>query len=119
MQLRTLLNVCPTDSLLIVGDTNTRIAEEAAIFETGLLGNRPPAPTWDSRRNQHSIKADAKAFTCYFSRYFHNNAVAVENVKVHNQPLNFDGIEFFLSDHFAISGGARVRMETGDRSPKA
>ena len=119
MQLRTLFNVCPTDSLLIVGDTNTRIAEEAAIFEMGLLGERPPAPTWDSRRNQHSSKASAKAFSCYFTRYFHNDAVTVDNVKVHNQPLNFDGIEFFLSDHFAISGGAKVRLEAGDLRPEA
>ena len=119
MQLRTLFNICPTDSLLIVGDTNTRIAEEAAIFETGLLGKRPPAPTWDSRRNRHSSKASAKAYTCYFSRYFHNDAVAVENVNVHNRPLNFEGTEFFLSDHFAISGMARVRLEAGDRSPEA
>jgi len=111
MQLRTLANVCPTDSLLIVGDTNTRIAEEAAIFETGLLGKRPPTPTWDSRRNQHSSAASGKAFSCYFTRYFHNDAVAVDNVKVHNRPLRFDGTEFFLSDHFAISGTAKVRPE--------
>lgn len=111
-QLQTLFDVCPTDGLLIVGDTNTRIAEEAPIAETGLLGKRPPAPTWDSRRNQHSSKADAKAFSCYFSRYFHNQAVAVEDVKVHNQPLNFEGTEFFLSDHFAISGVAKVSNET-------
>ena len=111
VQLRTLVNVCPTDSLLIVGDTNTRVAEEAAILDTGLLGKRPPAPTWDSRRNQHSDRASSKAFTCYFTRYFHNDQVAVEDVKVHNQPLNFDGTEFFLSDHFAISGVARVAQD--------
>jgi len=110
-QLRTLLNVCPTDSLLIVGDTNTRIAEETAIFEAGFQGKRPPTPTWDSRRNPHSGKNGSKAFACYFTRYFHNNAVAVENVKVYNRPLNFDGAEFFLSDHFAISGTARIRPE--------
>ena len=119
VQLRTLLKVCPTDSLLIVGDTNTRIAEETAIFKTGLLGKRPPAPTWDSRRNQHSGRASAKAFSCYFTRYFHNDAVTVENVKVHNQPLNFDDTEFFLSDHFAISGGAKIRLEAGDLRPEA
>jgi len=111
VQLQTLFDVCPTDSLLIVGDTNTRVAEETAIFETGLLGKRPPVPTWDSRRNQHSSKASAKAFACYFTRYFHNDAVAVENVKVHDRPLNFDDTEFFLSDHFAISGVAKVRPE--------
>ena len=32
VQLRTLLNVCPTDSLLIVGDTNTRVAEELSLI---------------------------------------------------------------------------------------
>lgn len=108
LQLRTLFNVCPTDSLLIVGDTNTRVAEEAAIKETGLIGKRPPAPTWDSRRNRYSNRADSKAFSSYFTRYFHNDAVAVDDIKVHNQPLNFEGTEFFLSDHFALSGVARV-----------
>ena len=106
VQLRTLLNVCPTDSLLIVGDTNTRVAEETAIADLGLLGNRPPAPTWDSRRNRHSNRSDARAFSSYFTRYFHNDAVMVDDVKVHNQPLSFEGTEFFLSDHFALSGVA-------------
>ena len=112
IQLQTLANVCPTESLLIVGDTNTRVAEEAAIAETGLLGKRPPTPTWDSRRNQHSDRTSARGFACYFTRYFHNEFVAVENVKVYNQALNFDGAEFFLSDHFAISGVARVTHES-------
>ena len=111
VQLRTLANVCPTESLLIVGDTNTRVAEEAAIAETGLLGKRPPAPTWDSRRNQHSDRASSKGFTCYFTRYFHNDQVAVEEVEVYNRPLNLDGTEFFLSDHFALSGVARLTRE--------
>lgn len=108
VQLQTLYKVCPTKSLLIVGDTNTRVAEEAAIAEAGLMGKRPPTPTWDSRRNQHSDRSDSRAFSSYFTRYFHNDAVEVEQVTVHNKPLNFDGAEFFLSDHFAISGVARV-----------
>ena len=107
-QLQTLFDLCPTESLLIVGDTNTRVAEETAIAETGLLGNRPPEPTWDSRRNQHADRASSRAFSCYFTRYFHNDQVAVEEVKVHNEPLSFDDSEFFLSDHFAISGVARM-----------
>ena len=111
VQLRTLANVCPTDSLLIVGDTNTRVAEEAAIAETGLQGKRPPAPTWDSRQNQHSDRADSKGFTCYFTRYFHNDQLTVENVKVYDQPISFDDTEFFLSDHFAISGVATVKQQ--------
>lgn len=102
-QLKTLADVCPTPGLLIVGDTNTRIAEETKLAEIGLLGKRPPSPTWDSRRNQYSAERP-NAFSAYFTRYFHNAAVRVSDVNVFNRPLKLRGQSFFLSDHFAMSG---------------
>lgn len=106
-QLKTLSDVCPTKGLLIVGDTNTRVAEESKLAEIGLLGKRPPSPTWDSRRNPYSTERSNK-FSAYFTRYFHNAAVEVSNVHVFNQPVKLKGESFFLSDHFALSGTAKI-----------
>ena len=102
-QLKTLVDVCPTEGLLIVGDTNTRVAEEPKLTSIGLTGQRPPSPTWDSRRNRYSPERP-NAFSAYFTRYFHNAAVTVSGVQVFDRPLKRKGSSFFLSDHFALSG---------------
>ena len=114
-QLKTLSEICPTKGLLIVGDTNTRVVEEAQLEQIGLRGARPPSATWDSRRNQYSNK-HANAFSAYFTRYFHNDIVQVSEAKVHNEPLKLRGESFFLSDHFAMSASAVVdNGQTGGR----
>jgi len=106
-QLAQLVDICPTKSLLIAGDTNSRVAEESDFTAIGLAGQRPPAPTWDSHRNQHAEKSQNRAFSAYFARYLHSRNLSVSEVEVFNKPIELDGDSFFLSDHFALTGLAR------------
>ena len=88
--------------LLIVGDTNTRVEEVAGFESLGLVGRKPPAPTWDTHSNR--FRHDAPKFKAYFTRYFHNSKVVVDSVKVFDDPVQADGKSFYLSDHFPMSG---------------
>ena len=45
--LRTISDYCSTSALAIIGDTNMRVSEEDSMKPLGLLGERPPSPTWD------------------------------------------------------------------------
>lgn len=101
-QLADVVEASPTDALLIVGDTNTRAAEMAAVEGAGLVTVRPPRATWDSRRNR--FRAGGAEFTAHFTRWFASPAVTVSEVAVWHQPLVVDGRRFHLSDHFALSG---------------
>lgn len=51
--LKTITNTCPTSALAIVGDTNMRVADEESLEPIGLIGARPPRPTWDTKRNKY------------------------------------------------------------------
>ena len=108
--LRTISRTCPTDALAIIGDTNMRIAEEKSLQPLGLFGDRPPRPTWNTKLNKYRDKG--RAFTSYFTRYFHSDYVEVDNIVVHDEPTEHEGDKFFLSDHFALSG--RVTVLTKD-----
>lgn len=101
-QLADVVEASPTEALLVVGDTNTRAAEMAAVEAAGLVTVRPPRPTWDSRRNR--FRAGGAEFTAHFTRWFASPAVTVGEVAVWHQPLVVDGRRFHLSDHFALSG---------------
>lgn len=105
-QLADVVEASPTEALLIVGDTNTRAAEMAAVEAAGLVTVRPPRPTWDSRRNR--FRAGGAEFTAHFTRWFASPAVTVSDVVVWHQPLVVDGHRFHLSDHFALSGRVTV-----------
>ena len=104
--LRTISDYCSTSALAIIGDTNMRVSEEDSMKPLGLLGERPPSPTWDTKRNNYRDKGPA--FTSYFTRYFHSDVVEIGNVKVHDEPIEHEGDKFFLSDHFALSGQVTV-----------
>ncbi len=104
--LKTISNTCPTAALAIVGDTNMRVAEEASLEPLGLSGKRPPRPTWDTKRNKYRNRG--RGFTSYFTRYFHSDRVEIDNVKVHDEPIEHEGDKFYLSDHFALSGRVTV-----------
>lgn len=106
-QLAAVVEASPTEALLIVGDTNTRAAEMAAVEEAGLVAVRPPRATWDSRRNR--FRAGGAEFTAHFTRWFASPVVTVSEVAVWHQPLVVDGYRFHLSDHFALSG--RVTLQ--------
>jgi len=101
-QLADVVEASPTEALLVVGDTNTRAAEMAAVEAAGLVTVRPPRATWDSRRNR--FRAGGAEFTAHFTRWFASPAVTVSEVAVWHQPLVVDGHRFHLSDHFALSG---------------
>ena len=109
-QFNDIKNNCPTPALLIAGDTNMRVAEEEALEKIGIIGQRPPTATWNSRINH--FRDDGREYTSYYTRYLHTDRVKVDQVVVHDKPVKEEGKQFFLSDHFALSG--RVEVLKGD-----
>ncbi|MEL7209864.1 MAG: endonuclease/exonuclease/phosphatase family protein [Actinomycetota bacterium] len=105
-QLARVVETSPTPRLLVVGDTNLRVDETDALADAGLVGARPPRPTWDSRRNR--FRADGHEFVAYFTRWFTSPGLEVTDVRVHDEPLVVDGRRFHLSDHYALSGTVTV-----------
>ncbi len=99
-QLRTIVDQAPTADVAIVGDTNTRRAEEVAIRAIGLATPRPPEPTWDGRRNP--FNGPSGEFVAYFSRAFTAGEARVADQRVLPGRVSVDGRSFHLSDHFAI-----------------
>lgn len=102
MYLSKVIDASPTLPLVIVGDTNMRVEEAERFCAMGFSGDKPPAPTWDSRRNR--FRSDAPEFSAYFTRWFASPGVAVTDVRVHAEPVEHDDRRFHLSDHFALSG---------------
>lgn len=114
LQLQQITAASPTEALLVLGDTNTRVEEAEGLADIGLVGARPPRPTWDSRRNR--FRADGPVFSAYFTRYFHTEQLAVDDVSVHDRPsVEIDGSAFHLSDHFALSGAVHQRTAAADQ----
>lgn len=91
-----------TDALIVAGDTNTRLDESENIAQIGMVGDKPPKPTWDSRANR--FRTGGREFTAYYTRYFHTDNLKVSDVRVLDQPVTEDKYKFHLSDHFPISG---------------
>lgn len=102
MYLSKVIQASPTLPLVIVGDTNMRIEEADALIGMSFSGDKPPHPTWDSRRN--NFRADAYEFSAYFTRWFASTGVSVSDVVVHRDPIEHDDKKFFVSDHYALSG---------------
>ena len=102
--LEALMQRCETPGLLVVGDTNTRVSEEDKVESVGLIGQRPPRATWDSKTNL--FRAGGAKFTAYFTRYFHNRSVAVDEVEVWDERVEYEETKFHLSDHFPLTGSA-------------
>ena len=101
------IEASPTLPLLIVGDTNMRVAEADTMLDLGFTGNKPPHPTWDSRRN--NFRADAYEFHAYFTRWFASPGISVSDVFVHRDPVVHDDKTFFVSDHYALSGRVSLK----------
>ena len=100
--LKEIVERCATERLVVIGDTNTRIEEEDGIAELGLIVDRPPSVTWDTRRNR--FRADSNEYSAYYTRHFCRGEVAFRDVRVWDTPMQVDDRKFFLSDHFAMSG---------------
>lgn len=102
-QLAAVAETSPTDDLVIIGDTNTRLDEQDAIRALGLDGELPPAPTWDSERNR--FRATGPRFVAYFTRHFERGRVTVRDVEVlSGRPVDVAGRRFHLSDHYPLHG---------------
>ena len=102
LSLSKIIEASPTLSLLIVGDTNMRVAEADTFTDMGFSGDNPPHPTWDSRSN--NFREDAYEFTAYFTRWFASPGMSVADVRVHREPVEHDDRTFLVSDHYALSG---------------
>ncbi|MEM7285724.1 MAG: endonuclease/exonuclease/phosphatase family protein [Actinomycetota bacterium] len=105
-QLAAVVEASPTEAVLIVGDTNTRVEEVEAITTAGFHSTKPPRATWNSRRNR--FRPDGAQFSAYFTRWFAGPGVTVSDVRVLDRPEEVDGATFHLSDHFAIAGTVEV-----------
>jgi endonuclease/exonuclease/phosphatase family metal-dependent hydrolase len=102
MQITQVIEASPTVPLLIVGDTNMRVEEAETLVDLGFSGEKPPHATWDSRRNR--FRAEMHEFSAYFTRWFASPGVSVSDVQVHRQPIRDGDHNFFISDHYAMSG---------------
>lgn len=102
LQLTKVIEASPTKPLVIVGDTNMRVAEVEPLLALGFSGDKPPATTWDSKRNR--FRNDMPEFSAYFTRWFASPGVTVSDVRVHDRPVEHVEQSFHISDHFALSG---------------
>lgn len=105
-QLSAVVAASPTEQLVVIGDTNVRIAEEEAIAELGLRGSLPPTHTWNSHSNRFHLRG--ARFTASFSRWFATGGVTVDEVQVLRAPIVHDEHRFWVSDHFALLGRVSV-----------
>ena len=100
--IRTIIDTSPTRKLAVIGDTNTRTAEEDAIADLGLIGARPPTATFNSRENR--FRLGGREFTAYFTRAFHTADLTLTDQEVKTDPQGAGDSRFYLSDHFALFG---------------
>ncbi len=107
VQIAAVVESSPTDALLIVGDTNTRVAEVDELVELGLTSTTPPKPTWNSRSNR--FRARSPEFTAYFTRWIASPDLVVSDVHVWDEPVHQRGARFHVSDHFALGGRVQLR----------
>ena len=78
----------------------------AVASEEPQIAEKPPQPTWNSRRNR--FRRDGAQFSAYFTRWFAGPGVTVSDVRVLDRPEEADGARFHLSDHFALVGTVSV-----------
>lgn len=100
-QLGQLVSKSPTERLLIVGDTNMRVADVEFVSQAGFATPKPPRPTWNSKRNR--FQAEGYEFSAYFTRMFASPGIEISKTIVHDKPTEVDGTKFYWSDHFALS----------------
>lgn len=99
-QLRVVLEATPTERVVVVGDTNSRVDEEDGFVDLGFRAPRPPGPTWDGHRNR--FRGDSGAFRAYFTRALTAGPVSIVGQRILDEPVEVDGHRFHVSDHFAL-----------------
>ncbi len=105
-QLGELVSKSPTERLLIVGDTNMRLADVEFVVNAGFDAPKPPRPTWNSKKNR--FRDEGYEFSAYFTRMFASPGIKISNTVVHDKPTTIDGTKFYWSDHFAVSAELTV-----------
>ncbi len=100
-QMQDVKEASPTEALLVIGDTNTRVEEVRPMTELGFSTEPPPWPTWDSRRNQ--FREDGPKFTAYFTRWFVAGGIEIDSTEVWTDPYRAGEHDFHLSDHYAMT----------------
>jgi len=100
-QLGRIVSASPTERILIVGDTNMRVADVELVAQAGFATPKPPRATWNSKRNR--FRTDAYGFTAYFTRIFASPGIDVGPMTIHDEPTTIEGSRFYWSDHFALS----------------
>ena len=105
-QLGQIVSASPTERLLIVGDTNMRIADVEFVTAAGFATPKPPRPTWNSKKNR--FRSNGYEFSAYFTRIFASPGITVSDMVVHDKPTIVDDARFYWSDHFALSASITV-----------
>lgn len=100
-QLGEIVQQSPTERLLVVGDTNMRLADVEFVVNAGFTAPKPARPTWNSKKNR--FRTDGHEFTAYFTRMFASPGLTLQNTTVYDAPERVDGQRFYWSDHFALS----------------
>ena len=100
-QLGQVVEASPTERILIVGDTNMRVADVEFVTSAGFTAPKPPRPTWNSKKNR--FRTDGYEFSAYFTRVFASPGIELGPMTVHDKPETVDGTRFYWSDHFALS----------------
>ena len=101
-QLESVIAAAPTEDLVIIGDTNTRLAEEYGLAAIGLNGPRPPEPTWDSKRNR--FREDGQEFVAFFTRAWTFGAPKISELRVlSSNTVDIGDGPFHVSDHYGLA----------------
>lgn len=102
-QLEAIVAAAPTNEVLVIGDSNTRLAEEESLETIGLFGPRPPEPTWDSKRNH--FREDGQEFVAFFTRAWATGNAKISDLRVlSRQTVEVGDGPFHISDHYALAG---------------
>lgn len=100
-QVSQIVNASPTAELVIIGDTNMRLGEEEVLTSVGFSADKPPTPTWDSKRNR--FRFGAPEFSAYYTRWLASPSLVITDVSVLTDPTEHAGARFHLSDHYALT----------------
>lgn len=96
-----------TQRLVVVGDTNMRMAEWDRMAELGFTVVKPPAPTWNSRFNR--FNEDGGEYTAYYTNVMARGDIEISHIEVWHEPISYLDRRFHVSDHYALSGTLEVR----------
>ncbi|MBT8198920.1 MAG: hypothetical protein KJO36_00250 [Acidimicrobiia bacterium] len=92
--------------LVVVGDTNMRMAEWDLMAELGFTIVKPPVPTWNSRSNR--FNEGGAEYTAYYTNAMARGKVEVSDLEVWTEPVRYLDKSFHLSDHYPLTGSVEA-----------